>query len=414
MFKKLLVAMMWVVSACSVSLAQTPTLSWLEYQKLLFEKNISLQSSHWAVTASSRARDVTGATAWPTISLGASGTHSESALVSDLFSYSLSGSYTLFDAGATSARIRAASIALDSTRLDEIKNWISVRSNARLAYVDAAYYEEKVNLLTQIRERLKRNEEFMKVKFDGGQQARWVYLSAKNSRLAVDQQIIATTRRLQQARKQLALYLGQRQLDESTSLEPLPVTVNAVLPSNYEGFVSANTDVLKAEKNIESVQAQLDIDTASLWPLLTLKGSTGLSGTPAFFPSQSNWQVGLNLSLNLFDANSRGNLILQRQAQLASARLDWYGLVLENTQAILLAHNDVKDNMEHVPLAVDALNVAQERLDTSEQLYLAGLAIYLEWDQAQQTLTQTQTNLLDTRYQLNRSLAVLEKVLQVR
>jgi outer membrane protein TolC len=53
-------------------------------------------------------------------------------------------------------------------------------------------------------------------------------------------------------------------------------------------------------------------------------------------------------------------------------------------------------------------------LDTSEQLYLAGLAIYLEWDQAQQTLTQAQTNLLDTRYQLNRSIAVLEKVLQVR
>jgi outer membrane protein TolC len=89
MLLRLLVAMMWVVSACSVSWAQTPTLSWLEYQKILFDKNISLQSSYWAVTASMRARDIAGANAWPEISLGASATHTEGTQVSDLFSYSL-------------------------------------------------------------------------------------------------------------------------------------------------------------------------------------------------------------------------------------------------------------------------------------------------------------------------------------
>ncbi len=394
---------------------ETQILSWEDYQQQLLQKNNILQSSRWTVTASALARDAVGAAAWPTLSLSSSGTHSDaSGLTSDLFAYSLSASYTLFDGGAVAARIHAASIALDSAQLNEINSWVSIRTNAHLAYIDAAYYEAQMKLLLKILERLKQNEDFMRVNFEGGHQPRWQYLNAKNTRMSTEQQIDAAKRRLQQARKQMALYLGQSDLEPKIPLQPLVATFDVSLTPNFQSFVSNNINVLLAQKNIENYEAQRDLQRASLWPLITLKGSAGLSGTPAFFPTQDLWSAGLNLSLNLFDANARGNNIAQTEAQVLAAKISWMQTVLESQQGILTALNNVIDQKENLPVAIDALSVAQEQFETTQQLYLSGLAIYLEWQQAQQNLTQTQLSVLNTQYQLNRTVTLLEQALQLR
>lgn len=389
-------------------------MTWHDYELLLLEKNVNLQSSHWTVTANRYAREAIGATAWPVLSFSTAGSHTDSTISSDLFSYSLVGTYTLFDGGAIAAKIHSASVQLEQVQLDEIKNWINLRNAAKLTYIEATYSQTKIKLLNQILERLKRNENFMKVKFEGGQQPRWVYLSAKNSRLAIEQQLKTAQRDARRAQKQLAVYLGKNVWQEDNHFESLNTTVNVDLNGDYQNFISANIDVLKAQKNIENFQALLDVEKANLWPLITLRGSSGLSGTPAFFPSQTTTTLGLNLSLSLFDANVRQNNIAQREAQISSAQLEAYAVQLDAAQNILSTLDILRDDFEKLPLSQESLSVAQERLETTEELYLAGRALYLEWDQAQQTLTNAQLTLLDSQYQLNRAMANFEKALQLR
>jgi efflux transporter, outer membrane factor (OMF) lipoprotein, NodT family len=157
-------------------------------------------------------------------------------------------------------------------------------------------------------------------------------------------------------------------------------------------------DIATAERRAAAANAQIGVAVSAFYPTISLGGSGGFESTnPGTWingPS-SLWSLGAQAAQLLFDAG-------QRRALTNEARHNYEAQVAGYRNTVLLAFNDVEDQLSGLRIMEQessvqqrAVESAQRSFDLSNQRYKGGVTSYLEVLTAETTLIQNQRTAID-------------------
>ena len=174
--------------------------------------------------------------------------------------------------------------------------------------------------------------------------------------------------------------------------EELPVS----LPSS---LVEQRPDIRSAEAQLRAAYAQVGIAIANMLPQISLSGVGGRIGISSV--TLGIWDVGISLSLPIFDA---GKLIYQRQAAdagLDAARARYRSTVLHAFRNVADSLQALQSDAEAVAaqrrverIAGASLNVAEKQFEEGSGSVLSLLNAQTQYDQAKIGLIQAEARRL--------------------
>jgi len=209
---------------------------------------------------------------------------------------------------------------------------------------------------------------------------------------------------------QISILLGQNPgpINHTAQLldEIVPPDIPVGLPS---ALLERRPDVLSAEQQVRSANAQIGVATAAFFPQLGLTALLGQASTPLsqITSGQANvWSIAANFAGPIYQG---GQLRAQKRQTVAA----WEQSKLQYEQAALNAFSDVanalisRTKFEAIR-AEQARSVAayQEAVKISLQRYQAGKASYFEVLDAQLQLYPEENSLAQT--ELNRRLVIVQ------
>lgn len=178
---------------------------------------------------------------------------------------------------------------------------------------------------------------------------------------ATESQALALDRRRAQLEHALAVLLGELPsgfaLAEAEWRGALP-GVPAGLPST---LLTRRPDVSAAQSAMRAAQARVGVAQAAWFPDLALTASGGFASTDLgdlFKWSSRAWGVGALLSLPLFDGG-------RREAGVQSANAGWDAAAASYREQVLLAFQDVEDQLAALRLLADQAGAQAQAVDAA-------------------------------------------------
>ncbi len=173
--------------------------------------------------------------------------------------------------------------------------------------------------------------------------------------------------------------------------------------------LTARPDLAAARESVKGAEASLGAASASHYPELFGALDWGKTYNPGVTTVEldtgeiiqidndsDGWSARAGVSLNIFDGlvaegqvkSAKGNLASER-ARLQQAEL---GATLEIKEAIL----GVREAMQSITVATEGVALAEENLKLAQERYQVGSGTILEFDQAQVSLIESRSALVDS------------------
>ena len=166
---------------------------------------------------------------------------------------------------------------------------------------------------------------------------------------------------------------------------PVTPDVPVDIPST---LLERRPDIASAERQVAAANAQIGVDRAAFFPVLSLSGSGGFNNdtlSGLFSSAASLWSVGASLAQTLFDGGARS-------ARVKADRAAYDAAVANYRQVTLTAFQDVQDNLAATAILArqEALlrqaSIAADRSEASVRFqYQSGIVVYTDVVTAQAT-----------------------------
>lgn len=216
-----------------------------------------------------------------------------------------------------------------------------------------------------------------------------------------------TLKGLERARKELVNGLAQLCAQDPAQFSVPVGSLPTAMPTYPYTSVAVEQlqhrpDLVQFVRQNQIATAQVTLQQSTTLPRVTLVGSGGLlSGRigPWFTPSSATYIVGINASVPLYEGHRARQTIALTKQQVQTNQQTYQ-------QALQLAQRDAEtalDNLtllrEQIDLQGQTLALARRTEQYNRELYIRGLATYLEVLDAQRTILTTEQQLVQLRSQ---------------
>ncbi|MDD5632398.1 MAG: efflux transporter outer membrane subunit, partial [Methylococcales bacterium] len=193
----------------------------------------------------------------------------------------------------------------------------------------------------------------------------------------------------------------------------IPAIASTVIPELPSELLLRRPDIRHAERQIAAANANVGVATAELYPRVNLSAFLGLQNTQIkdFTPVGKSWSTASSLTLPIFNWGRIKANIKSKKAQFELAFLTYQSTVLtafKEVEDTLVAYSQEQQRYKSLAQAVEASQLAVQMAD---ERYHKGLTMFLDVLQTQQTLYQTQRDLVDSEVKLSTDLVALYKAL---
>lgn len=292
---------------------------------------------------------------------------------------------------------------------------ISLIAETASAYLTLAADNSLLDLSRRTVESAQRTMEVTRKRLEAGVSSRLDVRQAETIYQQARADLASTTALIAQDRNALELLAGGRVADE---LLPTDLPDNHWLADVPAGLSSSvllsRPDVLQAEHQLKSANANIGAARAAFFPRLSLTASTGLASTELsdlFSHGASIWSVGPSLVLPIFNGGANvANL------QYANAQRDLF--VSQYELAIQTAFKEVADALAVRGTIQDQLDAQRALVDAasdsyqlSEARYTKGVDTFLNALDAQRTLYNAEKSLVSARLTASDNVVTLYRVL---
>jgi NodT family efflux transporter outer membrane factor (OMF) lipoprotein len=178
----------------------------------------------------------------------------------------------------------------------------------------------------------------------------------------------------------IAVLLGRAASDFTIAAAPVAIVPPPVAPGVPSTLLERRPDIAAAERRVAAANARIGETAAAFFPALTISASTGYqSASFAQWLSAPSrfWSLGPALAVTLFDSG-------QRRAQNAQALASHDASVAAYRQVVLVALQEVEDNLAALRILEQEAAVQREALEAARQSvvlttnqYKAGTVSYL-------------------------------------
>ncbi|MES1200050.1 MAG: efflux transporter outer membrane subunit [Pseudomonadota bacterium] len=233
------------------------------------------------------------------------------------------------------------------------------------------------------------------------------------AQLAEDQAATPPLRQqLAQARHRLALLVGRAPADwEAPDLDlaalSLPANIPLALPSQ---LVRRRPDILAAEAELHAATANIGVQTAALYPDVSLNPSllqSAIDPSDIFKGSSSGWTVGPSLTAPIFHGGTLHAHVQAANAEQRAALAAYQETVLEAFVQVADLIQAIGNDQDSVTIQQRAVDAANANVRDSNVAYENGAGPLLSLVDAQRQANRARLNAVDAQVRLYQDVASL-------
>ena len=325
-------------------------------------------------------------------------------------SYSLSGQWTVWNGGRNTNTIKLDRLAEQEAELSTRETANSIQERIAQIFSQILYLDESVKVNEQMLETSKKNEERGQEMLNVGKMSK-ADLAQLSAQRANDEYSIV------EAKTQLMNYkLQLKQLLEITDENAFDVAVPEIgeerilaeipaLQDVYEEALLSRPEIERLQLSLKSSEVSVSIAKAGWMPNVSLTGgvttsTNSLSGTGwgSQFKSNVNTQLGLGVSMPIYDGRSTKTAVNKAKIQQLQAQLN-----LQDQQKTL--YSDIQgywinavNNQEKYKAAKSSVESAQQSYDLLSEQFRLGLKNIVELLSGKDNLLNAQQNQLQSKY----------------
>lgn len=332
--------------------------------------------------------------------------------VSNIFNASVQLSYNVYTSGQRDANIRAAQEQVrfseldlarqfEQLRFDVTNNYYNIQQADALVKIAQAAVE---NSQISLRDTVARERAGLGTKFD--------VLQAEVNLANNQQQLTQAISQQQTARSQLAKTLSLSDKASVLAADPIQVAGRWTLPLadsivlGLKNRVELQEQI--AQRNIALQQKRVAL--SNLGPQIGIASSVNTTDALADESSPSwGYAVSGQLNWTIYDGGASRASAAQQAASVAIAETQFASFKNLIRFQIEQAYNTLQANLENIQTNQSAVVSATEGLRLARLRFQAGVGTQLDVSNAETSLTQAQSNLLNATITYNRALAALQR-----
>jgi outer membrane protein len=325
-------------------------------------------------------------------------------------SYSLNGQWTVWNGGRNTNTIKLDRLAEQEAELSSRETANTILERIAQIYSQILYLDENVKVNEQMLETSKKNEERGQEMVNVGKMSK-ADLAQLSAQRANDEYNIV------ESRSQLLNYkLELKQLLEITDEREFEVAVPEIgdeqilaeipaLQTVYEEALLSRPEIERLQLSVKSSEVSVSIAKAGWMPSVSVTGgvttsTNSLSGTGwgSQFKSNVNTQLGLGVSMPIYDGRSTKTAVNKAKIQQLQAQLN-----LQDQQKTL--YSDIQQywlnavtNQEKYKAAKSSVESAQQSYDLLSEQFRLGLKNIVELLSGKDNLLNAQQNQLQSKY----------------
>ncbi|MCC8070620.1 MAG: TolC family protein [Bacteroidales bacterium] len=376
--------------------------------------NISLQQARLAVENSQIALEAAEAQWQPSLSFSttqgltnapwANGTKT-----SYSSNYGLNAGWTVWNGGERENTIKRRRMGVSIDELSEASNLNTIELNILSLYINILYTYETIGIQESAAEVSKAQAERAKKLMESGRLSRVDYAQLAAQAQQDQYNVVNAIGNYNSQRMELKrlLELG---LTEEISLVPVSWTADdvlAALPDIQESYaltLQCDNELEADRLTVEAAQLDEKIARASGLPSLSLSAGIGTN----YFSGGTSWgdqmkrgfneNIGLTVSIPIFDRKSTKTAVAQAKIQSLNADLDRQQRINTLAQEIESLYIDVNSAQARYQAGVEQVASAQLSDELVNAQFEVGLVNTVELLSAHSTLTQARQELLQAKY----------------
>ncbi|MCX5712243.1 MAG: TolC family protein [Candidatus Omnitrophica bacterium] len=347
------------------------------------------------VKQSEAGKDITASGLYPQINanLNASTGATTGAPTADTYTYGVSGSQLLFNAGKTINNVRAAKENVIAFKENYRFTSATVRFRLRSAFVNLLTNQENLRITREIYDIRRQNLELIALRYQSGLEHKGALLTAEADLAQAKYQISQAERQVDVARRDLLKEMGRVRLVTLSVNGDFEVKDKATEKPDFEVIAKNNPSLQQLIAQKKAAEFSLRAAYANFAPNLTAQTSAGRLGSH-WSPNQNDWNMGLAVTLPLYEGGLRiaqvaqsKALLMQLQENERSSR-DTVVSTLERSWA------DLQDAMQNVEVQRLNLIATQERSTIAQAQYAIGLISFDNWTIIEDNLVRAKSTYL--------------------
>lgn len=325
-------------------------------------------------------------------------------------SYSLNGQWTVWNGNRNINTIRLDELSEQQAELSAQETANSIQERIAQLFAQILYLDENVKVNEQMLETSQKNEDRGKEMVEVGKMSK-ADLAQLSAQRANDEYSIV------EAQSQLLNYkLQLKQLLEITDEVPFDVAVPEFsderilsdipsLQSVYEAALLSRPEIERLQLSVKSSDVSVDIAKAGWMPNVSLTGgvttstnSLSSSGWGSQFKSNVNTQLGVGVSVPIYDGRSTKTAVNKAKIQQLQAQLN-----LQDQQKTL--YTDIQQywlnamtNQQKYKAASSSVESAQQSYDLLSEQFRLGLKNIIELMTGKDNLLSAKQNQLQSKY----------------
>ena len=325
-------------------------------------------------------------------------------------SYSLSGQWTVWNGNRNINTIRLDELSEQQAELSAQETANSIQERIAQLYAQILYLDENVKVNEQMLETSKKNEERGREMVEVGKMSKADLAQLSAQRANDEYSIVETQSQLLNYKLQL------KQLLEITDETPFDVAVPEIsderilaeipsLQSVYEAALLSRPEIERSQLAVRSSDVSLNIAKAGWMPNVNLTGGVSTStnslsgsGWGSQFKSNVNTQLGVGVSVPVYDGRSTKTAVNKAKIQQLQAQLD-----LQDQQKTL--YTDIQQywlnamtNQQKYKAASSSVESAKQSYDLLSEQFRLGLKNIVELMTGKDNLLSAQQNQLQSKY----------------
>ena len=375
-------------------------LSWQDCIKEAAKNHPDLIAAEESIKESEAAKKITASTLYPQLNadLNASTAKTSSSTTgssaADNYNYGVTGTQLLFDAGKTINNVRGAAENIIAAKQSFRFTSSTVRLRLRDAFISLLKAQEALRITQEIFNIRRDNLQLITLRYQSGLEHKGALLTAEADLSNAQYKIDQAKRDVEVAQRQITKEIGREQF--------IPMQVQGdFIVKDISKEKPDFTSIAKNHPSLQQLTAQKNAADfgiksayANFFP--TLSGQAGANKSDThWLPQNDQWNMGLSLSLPIFEGGLRTAQVAQAKAlfnQLKeNERSTRDGIIatLEQTWAAL------QDAEENVLVQEKQLVASQERSKIAQAQYSTGFIAFDNWTIIENNLVQAKQAFLD-------------------
>jgi outer membrane protein TolC len=316
--------------------------------------------------------------------------------VADSYSYGVSGTQLIFDGFKTINNVKSASENIKAASEAYRYTSTQVRLNLRTAFINLLNAQEAIKVNEEIVKIRRSNLVLITLRYQSGLEHKGALLTAEANLSQANYGLSQARRNVELAQRQLTKAMGRKEFIAMYVKGDFSVSDTAKIKPDFEEIVKSNPSLLEAVAQKNSAAYGIKSAYGNFSPQLTGSAGANKNGSE-WSPTGDEWNLGLGLSMPIFEGGLRMAEVSQAKAAYNQAKeterstKDTAIVSLEQTWV------NLQNTIENVGVQYKSLVANEERAKIADMEFSTGFISYDNWTIIQDNLVSSKAGYLNSQ-----------------